>query len=103
MRLRQLLGITLLAVVTMATASASQLSGVLVKNHENAGEITILATGTFTHTESRPSDNLILVDLAGVSLPILMPRSTPFSLRVCVPIAFRATARHLAKRWLGLR
>ncbi len=69
MRLRQLLGITLLAMVTMATASASQLSGVLVKNHENAGEITILATGTFTHTESRPSDNLILVDLAGVSLP----------------------------------
>ncbi len=57
-----------MAVVTMATASASQLSGVLVKNHENAGEITILATGTFTHTEYRPSDNLILVDLAGVSL-----------------------------------
>jgi len=68
MRLRQLLGITLLAVTTMATASASQLSGVLVKNHENAGEITILATGTFTHTEYRPADNLILVDLAGVSL-----------------------------------
>jgi len=60
MRLRQLLGITLLAVTTMATASASQLSGVLVKNHENAGEITILATGTFTHTEYRPADNLIL-------------------------------------------
>jgi type IV pilus assembly protein PilQ len=68
MRLRQLLGTTLLAVATMATASASQLSGVLVKNHENAGEITILATGTFTHTEYRPADNLILVDLAGVSL-----------------------------------
>jgi type IV pilus assembly protein PilQ len=68
MRLRQLLGTTLLAVTTMATASASQLSGVLVKNHENAGEITILATGTFTHTEYRPADNLILVDLAGVSL-----------------------------------
>ena len=57
-----------MAVATMATASASQLSGVLVKNHENAGEITILATGTFTHTEYRPADNLILVDLAGVSL-----------------------------------
>jgi len=68
MRLRQLLGITLLTMAAMATASASQLSGVVVKNHENVGEITILATGTFTHTEYRPADNMILVDLAGVSL-----------------------------------
>lgn len=68
MRLRQLLGTILLAMITMATASAAQLSGVLVKNHENAGEVTILATGTFTHTEYRPADNLILVDLAGVTL-----------------------------------
>jgi type IV pilus assembly protein PilQ len=68
MRLKQLLGITLLAMVVMTTASASQLSGVLVKNHDNTGTVTILANGTFTHTEYRPTDNLMLVDLAGVSL-----------------------------------
>jgi type IV pilus assembly protein PilQ len=68
MRLKQLLGIALLAMACMATASASQLSGVLVKNHENTGTVTILANGPFTHTEYRPTDNLMLVDLAGVSL-----------------------------------
>src|SRR5690348_442376 len=68
MRLKQLLGIALLAMAAMATASASQLSGVLVKNHDNTGTVTILANGPFTHTEYRPMDNLMLVDLAGVSL-----------------------------------
>jgi type IV pilus assembly protein PilQ len=70
MRLKQLLGILLLAIGTnaVATSSASQLSGVLVKNQNNAGVVTILASGAFTHTEYRPADNLMLVDLAGVSL-----------------------------------
>lgn len=70
MRLKQLLGIFLLAIGTSAVAAASdsQLSGVLVKNHENAGTITILANGAFTHSEYRPTDNLMLVDLAGVSV-----------------------------------
>src|SRR5215813_7038193 len=70
MRLKQLLGIVLLAVGTasMATASVSELGGVLVKNQDNAAVITILANGTFTHTEYRPTDNLMLVDLAGVSI-----------------------------------
>ncbi|MGE5323909.1 MAG: type IV pilus secretin PilQ [Actinomycetota bacterium] len=68
MRLKQLLGIALLTMIVMATASASQLSGVLVKNHDNTGTVTILAKGSFTHTEYRPTDNLMLVDLAGVSL-----------------------------------
>jgi type IV pilus assembly protein PilQ len=68
MRLKQLLGITLLAMAAMTTASASQLSGVLVKNHENTGTVTILTNGSFTHTEYRPTDSLMLVDLAGVSL-----------------------------------
>ncbi|HET9181167.1 MAG TPA: type IV pilus secretin PilQ [Candidatus Angelobacter sp.] len=68
MRLKQLLGIALLAMVAMATASASQLSGVLVKNHDGTGTVTILANGSFTHTEYHPTDNLMLVDLAGVSL-----------------------------------
>jgi type IV pilus assembly protein PilQ len=70
MRLKQLLGTVLLAVTTsaMATASVSQFSGVLVKTHESAGVVTILASGPFTHTEYRPADNLMLVDLAGVSI-----------------------------------
>jgi type IV pilus assembly protein PilQ len=70
MRLKQLLGTALLAMATtaMAGASVAQLSGVLVKNRDNAGVVTILANGTFTHTEYRPADNLMLVDLAGVSV-----------------------------------
>jgi type IV pilus assembly protein PilQ len=70
MRLKQLLGTALLAIGTtaMASASVAQLSGVLVKNRDNAGVVTILANGTFTHTEYRPADNLMLVDLAGVSV-----------------------------------
>ena len=69
MRLKQLLGIVLLASVSaMAAATVSQLGGVLVKNQDSAAVITILASGTFTHTEYRPTDNLMLVDLAGVSI-----------------------------------
>jgi type IV pilus assembly protein PilQ len=70
MRLKQLLGTILLVVGTTAIAAASvpQLSGVLVKSHDSAGIVTILANGPFTHTEYRPSDNLMLVDLAGVSI-----------------------------------
>jgi type IV pilus assembly protein PilQ len=67
MRLKQLLGTVLLAIGTTAmAASVSQLSGVLVKSHDSAGVVTILANGAFTHTEYRPTDNLMLVDLAGV-------------------------------------
>src|SRR5262249_19543981 len=66
MRLKQLLGIILLA--TAATASASQLSGIVVKHQDSAGVVTIMASGAFTHTEYRPTDNLMLVDLAGVSI-----------------------------------
>jgi type IV pilus assembly protein PilQ len=69
MRLKQLLGIVLLAsACAMAAATVSQLGGVLVKNQDSAAVITILANGTFTHTEYRPTDNLMLVDLAGVSI-----------------------------------
>jgi type IV pilus assembly protein PilQ len=69
MRLKQLLGTILLASATaMAAATVSQLGGVLVKNQDSAAVITILANGTFTHTEYRPTDNLMLVDLAGVSI-----------------------------------
>jgi len=69
MRLKQLLGIVLLASASaMAAGTVSQLGGVLVKNQDSAAVITILANGTFNHTEYRPTDNLMLVDLAGVSI-----------------------------------
>ena len=69
MRLKQLLGIILLAgVTTLAAGSVSQLADVRVENRDNAALITIRANGTFSHTEYRPSDNLMLVDLTGVSV-----------------------------------
>jgi type IV pilus assembly protein PilQ len=76
MRLKKLLGIVTLAIATTAVASASaaQLSGVLVKSRDSAGVVTIMASGAFTHTEYRPADNLMLVDLAGISMPRPDPR-----------------------------
>ena len=69
MRLKQLLGILLLAgTATLAAGSVSQLAGVKVESRDDASVITIRANGTFTHTEYRPSDTLMLVDLAGVSI-----------------------------------
>src|SRR5258708_23203604 len=69
MRLKQLLGTTLLAVATTAAAApVSQLTGVMVNGHDQTAVVTIRTNGTFTHTEYRPTDNLMLVDLAGVSI-----------------------------------
>ena len=69
MTVKQLLGMILLAAVVTAPAagSVSQLAGVQVEKRDQASVITILANGPFTHTEYRPADNLMLVDLAGVS------------------------------------
>src|SRR5260370_13555584 len=83
MRLKQLLGTILLAIGTtaMATASASQLSGVLVKTRDSPGVVTILPTGAFPHTDYRPTDNLMLVHPAAVSIV----RSDPTVLSLYVP------------------
>ncbi|HLJ86978.1 MAG TPA: type IV pilus secretin PilQ [Candidatus Angelobacter sp.] len=68
MRHKQL-GIILLGMAaTLAAGSDSQLSGIRVEERDAASLVTIRATGTFTHTEYRPSANLMLVDLAGVSV-----------------------------------
>ncbi len=69
MRLNQSLGILVLPIAfcAIAAASASQLSEVALQSKENATTIAIRANGAFTHTEYRPADNLLLVDLAGVS------------------------------------
>jgi type IV pilus assembly protein PilQ len=69
MKLKQLLGILLLTVVctTMAAAAGTQLTQVSAKHVGDATLVSIQATGAFTHTEYRPSENLLLVDMAGVS------------------------------------
>lgn len=70
MRLKQLLGIILpaMAFSLMAAGSVPELAGVRVEPGAGASVITILASGAFTHSEYRPADNLMLVDLAGVSV-----------------------------------
>jgi type IV pilus assembly protein PilQ len=69
MRLKQLLGIILLVVVcaTTAAAAGSQMTDVSLATQGSATTLTIRATGAFTHTEYRPTDNLLLVDMTGVS------------------------------------
>src|SRR5258707_14661110 len=69
MRLKQLLGILLLCVVcaTTAAAAGSTMTDVSVATQGATTTVTIRATGAFTHTEYRPTDNLLLVDMAGGS------------------------------------
>src|SRR3954451_17186682 len=69
MKLKQLLGILLLTMVcsTVAAAAGNQLTQVSAKHVGDATLVSIQATGAFTHTEYRPSENLLLVDMTGVS------------------------------------
>lgn len=77
MRGKQLLGIFLMALVlsAMAAAAGPQLTTVSVRTQDNTTTITIRASGAFTHTEYRPSDNLLLVDLPGVAAGVLQGQS----------------------------
>ncbi len=59
--------VPLLVAASLAMAGASQLTGVHVDTDGKTTSITIQANGTFTHTEYRPADNLLMVDLTGVS------------------------------------
>src|SRR3954452_19027369 len=69
MRLKQLLGLLTLLLVLSAvgTAASTQLTNVSAAAQGNATVITLHASGAFTHTEYRPTDTLLLVDLSGVS------------------------------------
>ncbi len=80
MRLKQTLGILMLPLVfhTIAAAGVSQLSEVALQSKANATTIAIRANGAFTHTEYRPADNLLLVDLANVSAAKLENESHQF-------------------------
>ncbi|MGH9579900.1 MAG: AMIN domain-containing protein, partial [Terriglobales bacterium] len=66
---KPMLGILLSLVVlgTMAAAAVSQLTEVSAAAQGGATIVTIRANGAFTHTEYRPADSLLLVDLSGVS------------------------------------
>ncbi len=70
---KQMLGMLLSLVVlgTMAAAAVSQLTEVSAAAQGGATIVTIRANGAFTHTEYRPADNLLLVDLSGVSAELM--------------------------------
>jgi type IV pilus assembly protein PilQ len=69
MRLKQLLALLtfMLMVSTVGMAANSQLTNISAAAQGNATVITLHASGAFTHTEYRPTDTLLLVDLSGVS------------------------------------
>ena len=69
MRLKHTLGILLplLLLGTAAAAAGTHLTNVGVVQQNGATTVTLSASGAFTHTEYRPAENLLLVDLAGVS------------------------------------
>ncbi|HEX6881393.1 MAG TPA: AMIN domain-containing protein, partial [Terriglobales bacterium] len=69
MRLKQLLGVIALLVMicTVTVAANSQLTNVSTAAKGNATVVTVHANGSFTHNEYRPADNLLLVDLTGIS------------------------------------
>ena len=68
MRQKQLLGVLLvvLMVSTMAAAAGPQLTSVNVTGQAQASTLVLHTSGAFTHTEYRPVDNMLLVDLSGV-------------------------------------
>src|SRR5512146_413900 len=69
MRLKQLLGLfALLAILcTVTVAASSQLTTVSTSAKGNSTIVTVHANGSFTHNEYRPADNLLLVDMTGIS------------------------------------
>ena len=69
MRQKQLLGVLFLVLMlsTMAIGAGAQLTSVNVTSQEQSSTIVLYASGAFTHTEYRPVDNMLLVDLAGVA------------------------------------
>ena len=69
MRLKQLLGAIILTLFAsaLAMAATTQLTDLNVTGQGRATTVLLRANGAFTHTEYRPLDNLLLVDLAGVT------------------------------------
>jgi type IV pilus assembly protein PilQ len=82
MRLKQLLGVfaLLVMVCTITVAASSQLSNVSAAAKGNATVVTLHANGSFTHNEYRPADNLLLVDMTGVSAGKLQDKEQSLNL-----------------------
>ncbi len=78
MRQKQLLGVLFLVLLlsTMAIAAAPQLTSVNVTSQAQTSTVVLHASGAFTHTEYRPVDNMLLVDLMGVAPGTLKETST---------------------------
>ena len=72
MRVKQLLVLVLLPLLALSTvavraANMPQLAGVSVAAEGASTTVTLRVSGAFVHNEYRPNENLLLVDLAGVS------------------------------------
>ncbi|HTC96033.1 MAG TPA: type IV pilus secretin PilQ [Terriglobales bacterium] len=69
LKFMQLVGMLsmLFAASALAAATEAQLTQVMVSSRGNMAVVTLRTTGAFTHTEYRPTENLLLVDMAGVS------------------------------------
>src|SRR5574340_1339292 len=81
MRLKQVLGVLALWLILSTVAvAASQLTNVSVAGRANATTLVLHTSGAFTHTEYRPADNLLLVDLAGVSAGAMEGKTQAVSL-----------------------
>jgi type IV pilus assembly protein PilQ len=82
MRLKQLLGIilSLLVFCSLAAAAGSQLTEVTAAAQGDATIVTVRASGAFTHTEYRPAENLLLLDLVAVSAAKLDGKSQALEL-----------------------
>ena len=57
----------LLMIGTVPLVASSQLTTVSAAAKGNATVVTLHANGSFTHNEYRPADNLLLVDMTGIS------------------------------------
>lgn len=82
MRLKQLLGVIvlLLTICVVTVAASSQLMNVSTAAKGNATVVTLQANGSFTHNEYRPADNLLLVDLTGISAGKLQDKEQSLNL-----------------------
>src|SRR5579872_3797468 len=69
MRLNQLLGWSLPLVLSAVGVAVptTQLTELRVQAQGNGSTVSIQANGAFTHTEYRPAEGLLLVDLPGVA------------------------------------
>ena len=68
MRLKQRLVVLVVLLLSVAAyAAVPELTNVSVVGEGKATTVTLSASGGFTHNEYRPADNLLLIDLVGIS------------------------------------